>query len=179
MAYDCPNKDDYDNGGMLQCDSPKKQKTMARRVFALKKTNVEENNEVVVGTIPTLDLYHLCWWIQVPLIYISHNFIKMIEDLVTSTPSSLSISTLSDDIMHFTRTLKGIDAEVKDKHMSEELHYLNMQGFDVILWIDWLTKYNDVMMCRGNKMIFEIPKYIPFSFKGTSSSYVRILISAL
>ena len=54
---------------------------------------------------------------------------------------------------------------------------LDIQDFDAILGMDWLSKFCAFIDCRDKKVIFEIPDKKVFVFQG-ERSHVPTLISA-
>ena len=58
--------------------------------------------------------------------------------------------------------------KVGNVELFANLIILDMQDFDVILGMDWLSKYSATIDCRRKKVIFDIPGEEKFEFIGNS-----------
>jgi hypothetical protein len=68
------------------------------------------------------------------------------------------------------KTIMGCPILIKDRVMLVRLLVFKDHGYDIILGIDWLTKYHASIDCRKNEVVFCLPGIEPFKFKG---SHVR------
>ena len=63
--------------------------------------------------------------------------------------------------------------------MSVDLIVLEMVDYDVILGMDWLSKYNATIFCRRKKVVFQPSKREVFEDKGTLRGSKWPVVSAL
>ena len=65
------------------------------------------------------------------------------------------------------------------REMTVDLVLLELQDFDVILWMDWLASYHASVDCFGKRVTFRIYGQPDFSFKGKHVDKPLRMISAL
>ena len=63
--------------------------------------------------------------------------------------------------------------------MPVDLIVLEMVDYDVILGMDWLSKYNDTIFCRRKKVVFQPSEGEMFEYKGTPRGSKYRVVSAL
>ena len=62
------------------------------------------------------------------------------------------------------KVCKDCPLKLKDQNLPADLIVLSMKEFDVILGIDWLTKYHAKLDCVSKSISFSTPRSSPFNF---------------
>ena len=66
-----------------------------------------------------------------------------------------------------------------EKELHGDLVILEMQDYDVILGMDFLSKYNGTVFYRGRQVAFQPNEKQRFIFVGESKKKPKVMISAL
>ena len=74
---------------------------------------------------------------------------SMYFDLVVATPMGVSVMT--------SKMLRDCLVMIGYREMPVDLVLLDLQDFDVILGMNWLTSYHASINCFGKMVIFSIP----------------------
>ncbi|KAL5540688.1 hypothetical protein UlMin_043340 [Ulmus minor] len=85
----------------------------------------------------------------------------------------------SGEVMISTCWLHAVPMIVDDRELFVNLIVLDMHDFDVILGMDWLSKYNATIDCRKRRVIFEPMGEEKFKFVGKPKKSGTPIISAL
>ena len=64
--------------------------------------------------------------------------------------------------------LKEVPVKVTGRELTVNLIVLEMVDYDMILGMDWLSKYNATIFCRKKKVVFQPPEGKEFEYRGTS-----------
>ncbi|KAL5579962.1 hypothetical protein UlMin_012404 [Ulmus minor] len=85
----------------------------------------------------------------------------------------------SGEVMLSTYWLRAVPMIVDDRELFVNLIVLDIHNFDVILGMDWLSKYNATIDCRKRRVIFEPMGEEKFKFVGKPKKSGTPMISAL
>ncbi|XP_038972361.1 uncharacterized protein LOC120104745 [Phoenix dactylifera] len=163
IARDCQQKK---NDPRPIGSGDQKQKGTAR-VFALTQQDVSASESVVTGTIPINT-------VDTSILFDSgstHSFVsikfssslycipeKLVEPLYVATP--LQKTVIADIIF------KKCIIQLGERELVADLIQLDMQDFDIILGMDWLSKYHAHIDCFRKRVVFHIPGELEFFFQG-------------
>ena len=76
-------------------------------------------------------------------------------------------------------SFKEVPVKVARRELPVDLIILEMVDYDVILGMDWLSKYNATVLCRRKKVVFQPSKGEVFEYKGTPQRSKWPVVSAL
>ncbi|KAL0540694.1 hypothetical protein IC582_020705 [Cucumis melo] len=93
--------------------------------------------------------------------------------------SILSISIPSGEVMLSKDKIKACQVEVANHVLDVTLLVLDMQDFDVILGMDWLSTNYTSINCSRKEVVFNTPSAASFKFKGARTVVLPKVISAL
>ena len=96
---------------------------------------------------------------------------RMIKPLAVTTPLSDEIKT--------NNMFPSCPVCVEDRNLCADLVVLDVLEFDVILGMDWLSKYYVTLDCREKIATFRIPGFEEFHFRGDKGEPPSTLISAI
>ena len=68
---------------------------------------------------------------------------------------------------------------MSDRELYVDLIILNMYDYDVILGIDFLSKYNATIDCRHRRVVFRPTDYDEFSYVGEGGRSQKVIISSM
>ncbi|XP_074592496.1 uncharacterized protein LOC141848370 [Curcuma longa] len=98
-------------------------------------------------------------------------------------PEALSgqfLTTLpSGENMASTHRLRAVPVSIADRELYGDLILLDMTGYDVILGMDFLTRYGASIECRKQKVIFQPETGIQFEYIGEPKRKAKRFLSAL
>ena len=112
----------------------------------------------------------------------SHASLKFVRRLghsldQMSTPFGITLS--SGKVMYSDRVLRACPIIVDDKELFADLIVLDMDEYEIILGMDWLSKYHAKIDCRKKIVVFHPSDTDQFVFKGIQTSMRFPLISAM
>ncbi|XP_027174576.1 uncharacterized protein LOC113774219 [Coffea eugenioides] len=129
------------------------------RVYSLEQRPVPDFAEVVEGTIP---IFHRLGRILIDpgatYSFINPDFMCGIDIKLVSLSYDLKVSTPPENQCLIT-SMMYVDCEiwVGERKLLGNLISLAIQGYDVILGIDWLAKYDAQLDCKRNVVELRIP----------------------
>ncbi|KAA0051925.1 pol protein [Cucumis melo var. makuwa] len=110
------------------------------RVFATTRQEAERAGTVVTGTLPILGHYAFVLFDSGSShSFISSVFIQYVGLDVEPLGSVLSVSTPSGEVLLSKEKIKACRVEIANHELDVTLLVLDMQDFDVILGMDWLS----------------------------------------
>jgi len=150
------------------------------RVFCLEVGEEDEDPHVVVSgmfpvnTFPTKVLFDAG---------ATHSFIncaiaKQIVCAVEDLNVHLCVSTLVGSVYQTDRVVQNCSIMIQNREFFADLVVLDIQGYDVILGMDWLTKYRATIDCKEKMLTVVTPEGENFVFKSGDSNHSAPLISA-
>ena len=94
--------------------------------------------------------------------------------------STLFGTTLpSEEVMYSNKILRACPIVVDDRELFIDLIVLDMDEYEIILGMNWLSKYHAKIDCRKKIVVFQPPNTNQFVFKGIQTSSRFLLISAM
>ncbi|XP_071920667.1 uncharacterized protein [Coffea arabica] len=162
----CPVKNRDGNGGTQSEKSNPKQPTASTsrpktsaRVFALDHRRVPDSSEVVEGTIP---IFHRLAKLLIDpgathsfvnpafMCGIAVNPVKLPYDLEVKTPTG-------DQSLITNMVYRNCEIWVGERKLVGDLISLDLKGYDVIIGMDLLARYNAQLNCKTKVVEFSIP----------------------
>ncbi|XP_062075939.1 uncharacterized protein LOC133780075 [Humulus lupulus] len=163
----------------IQQKKDEPQKTNAR-VFTITQTDADTNNSVVSGDIFVSGiLTHALIDLGATHSFASLTYVKRLGKLCEKLLEVFSTMLPSREILYSTHWLRGIPICIDGRELYTDLIMLKMHDYEVILGMDWLSKYNATIDCRKKTVIFEHSKEDEFMFIGTTSKSCIPLISIM
>jgi hypothetical protein len=148
---------------------PQGSRTQAR-VYSLTPRGVEkeENADVVIGTIPLFGkLASTLFDSGATHFFISSTYVKLCSMNTQPLNQNITVSTPARDVVTCRKFIENCPIVIIDRVLSENLAMFQMLGFDIILGIDWLSKYYANVDCRKKEVIFCSPSKEEFKFCGS------------
>ena len=85
----------------------------------------------------------------------------------------------SGDIMLSSYWLRAIPMVISESELCADLVMLNMTDYDVILGMDYLSKYGAMIDCKAKTVVFNPPGEEKFMFFGDRRGNQKMFISAI
>ncbi|XP_027157373.1 uncharacterized protein LOC113758897, partial [Coffea eugenioides] len=139
--------------------SPKARPNVAARVHSSEPQQVPDSSEVVDGTIPVFQ--HFSKVLVDPGAthsFVNPDFMCGIDIKPASLPYDLEVSTHTGDHRFVTSLVyRDYEVWVGERRLLGDLISLSIKGYDVILGMDWLARYNAQLDCKKKVVEFRIP----------------------
>ncbi|KAA0040547.1 pol protein [Cucumis melo var. makuwa] len=140
----------------------------------------ERAGTVVTGTLPILGHYALVLFDSGSShSFISSVFVQHVGLEVEPLGSVLSVSTPSGEVLLSKEKIKACWVEIANHMLDVTLLVLDMQDFDVILGMDWLSANHENINCFGKEVVFNPPSGASFKFRGAGMVCIPKVISAM
>ncbi|KAA0057117.1 ty3-gypsy retrotransposon protein [Cucumis melo var. makuwa] len=150
------------------------------RVFVTTRQEAERAGTVVTSTLPILGHYAFVLFDSGSShSFISSVFVKHVGLEVEPLGSVLFVSTPSGEVMLSKEKIKACQVGVVNHMLDVTLLVLDMQDFDVILRMDWLSANHANIDCFRKEVIFNPPSGTSFKFKGAGIVCLPKIISAM
>ena len=94
------------------------------------------------------------------------SFACLLGMLIDNMDFDLFVATPLRDFFVVNKILRDCYVMIGYRKMTVDLVLLDLQDFDVILWIDWLASYHASVDCFRKRVTFSIPGQPDFSFGG-------------
>ncbi|TYJ97082.1 pol protein [Cucumis melo var. makuwa] len=85
----------------------------------------------------------------------------------------LSVSTPSGEVLLSKEKIKACQIEIANQMLDVTLLVLDMQDFNIILGMDWLSANHASIDCFRKEVVFNPPSRASFKFKGAGIVYTR------
>ena len=84
-------------------------------------------------------------------------------------------------IVKLGKVCKDCPLTLKNRNFSTDLIVLSISEFDVILGIDWLTKYGAILDCVSKSIMLTMPRELSLKFqcKSTSDAFLTTRLPAI
>ncbi|KAL0551944.1 hypothetical protein IC582_011037 [Cucumis melo] len=150
------------------------------RVFATTRQEAERVGTVVTGTLLILGHYAFVLFdSESSHSFISSVFVQHVGLKVEPLGSVLSVSTPSGEVLLSKVNIKACRVEIANHVLDVTLLVLDMQDFDVILGMDWLSANHANIDCFSKEIVFNPPSGTSFKFRGAGIVCIPKVISAM
>ncbi|XP_071905705.1 uncharacterized protein [Coffea arabica] len=184
----CPVKNREGNGCAQPEKSNPKQSTTSgsrpkssARVFALDYQRAPESSEVVEGTIP---VFHRLAKLSIDP-RATHSFMNLafmcgIDVSSVKLPYDLEVKTPTGDQSLITNMIyRNCEIRVGERKLVGDLISLDLKGYDVIIGMDLLARYNAQLNCKTKVVEFSIPCEVTLKFDVRGKLASSALVSGI
>jgi hypothetical protein len=153
------------------------------RVYSLTPaTNEEEepSTDVVTGTIPLFGrLACVLFDSGATHSFISSTYVKLCNMNTKPLKQNIRVSNPVGDTVTCVKYVENCPIVIAGKTLPARPAVFSMLGFDIILGMDWLSKYGANINCRKREVVFRLRDTEEFKFCGSRVRATPPLLSAL
>ena len=125
------------------------------RVYALTRQEAQTSNNVVTGTLLVENLLaRVLFDPGATHSFISVDLASKLQNLKKSLPEKLLVSTPLGKILSADNMIENCEVKIGDVITKVDLVVLNLDEFDCILGMDWLSKYHACVDCFHKTVTF-------------------------
>jgi hypothetical protein len=111
--------------------------------------------------------------------FISSTYVKLCGMTTQPLNQNIIVSTPTGDVFTCRKFIKNCPIIIGDRVLPANLAVFQMLGFDIILGMDWFSKYYANIDCRNKEVIFRSPSEEEFKFCGSRVQATPPLLSAI
>jgi hypothetical protein len=140
----------------------------------------EENTDVETGTIPLFgNLASTLFDSGATHSFISSTYVKLCSMITQPLNQNISVSTPAGDVVTCRKFIEDCPIVIEDRVLLANLAIFQMLGFDIILGMDWLSKYYANIDFRKKEVFFRSPSDVEFKFCGSRVRATPPLLSTI
>jgi hypothetical protein len=165
FVRDCPKQ----RGGVasLQTRNNRRPPTQAR-VYALTPSEAETENGVVTGILPLFTSKAVILFDSgATHSFISTEYARRFHINLEPMEVGVVIFTPMGKLVICRKIGMGCPIHIEGSTLTANLIVFNMEGFDIILQMDWLSNNHTIIDCHNKEIIFKLPADSEFKFVET------------
>ncbi|GKV24943.1 hypothetical protein SLEP1_g34480 [Rubroshorea leprosula] len=136
--------------------------------------------DVITGTLPVnSDYAHVLFDSGASHSFITRSYVLKRALPVDTSDCELHVDTPLGGMMTTREMCRTVDIYIDGRQLSASLFVLDISDFDIILGMDWLSKHFASIDCHRKWVIFNILDEPEFSFQGSGSFALPVLVSDL
>ncbi|GKE34825.1 putative reverse transcriptase domain-containing protein, partial [Tanacetum coccineum] len=125
--------------------------TVQGRAYALGGRDASPDSNVITGTFPLNNRYAtILFDTGADRSFVSNTFSALINITPTTLESYYDIELADGKIIRVNTIIHGCTLNFMNHPFNIDLMPVLLDSFDVIIWMDWLTKYHGVIICDEN-----------------------------
>jgi hypothetical protein len=175
---------DAAGGSRLKGNDIKKRRPAQARVYTLTSVEAsdedEENNDVVTSTISLFGSL-ACTFLdsRATHLFISASYVKLCHINTQSIRQYLVLETPGGEIVLCSKTVMTYHVHIEGRVLPTNLSVFKMLGYEIIIGMDWLSKYHASINCKKNEFVFHLPSVEEFRFCGSRVRATPPLLSVI
>jgi hypothetical protein len=177
ILRDCRNPA---NNQANQNHSEGQRTTALTRVYALTSDDAAASNSLVSGTLPiSYGIAFVLFYSEATHSFVSYCFAKASCLEPEALDINLVVATPIRNTILCTSVVKNCPILVEGNVMPANLIVFEMSKFDIILGMDWLSKYHACVDCFCKEIMFKPPGASEFKIQGDRNTSTIKLISTI
>jgi hypothetical protein len=175
FVHDCPKQ----RGGAasLQTENNRKPPTQAK-VYALTSSETEMENGVITCILPLFTgKVVILFDSSATHSFISAKYARRFHINLEPMEVRVVVFTLVGKSVICRKIVMGCPIYIEGRTLIANLIVFDIEGFDIILRIDWLSSNHAIIDCHNKEIIFRLPTDSEFKFVGTKVGATPQLIS--
>jgi hypothetical protein len=140
----------------------------------------EDATDVVIGTIPLFgNIACVLFDSGATHSFISSSYVKLCRLTTEPLELNMCVTTPVGDTITCRKGVNNCPIGIEGRILPAKLAVFGMLGFDVILGMDWLAKYDASINCRRKEVTFRPHGIDEFTFCGSNVQSILPLLSAV
>ncbi|XP_042964590.1 uncharacterized protein LOC122298801 [Carya illinoinensis] len=163
-----------------QVQNPGQKNPAPARVFALTFDDADTSPDVVTSILSLFSHRALVLFDSgATHSFISSKYACLSERAPKPLEPMMSVSSPLGKSVNCQFVLKRCAIKIQDRYLLADLILFDMEEFDVILGMDWLSQYHASLECFKKKVVLRPPGELEFRFCAAAKSTMPKVISAL
>ncbi|GJV11370.1 putative reverse transcriptase domain-containing protein [Tanacetum coccineum] len=101
---------------------------------------------ILVNSLPARVLYDL----GASVSFVSYGFSEKLSTPLNKLPKPLEVKIYDNKVVVITNVYRDVNIEIDDSTFKIDLIPMMLEGFDIVVGMDWLSKYNATILCSQN-----------------------------
>ncbi|XP_022871713.1 uncharacterized protein LOC111390829 [Olea europaea var. sylvestris] len=159
--------------------NPMEQRKVTTRVFNITRSHVETNPSVITSKfsifgIPVLVLFDS----GATHSFMSTEYVRRLGKTPDMQEISYSVTIISEDVQQTNLIVRACVIFMKNRELYANLIVVDMKDYDIILSMDWLSKYQATIDCKRKLVTFQ-PLENGLTISGIGRSFRLCVISVV
>jgi hypothetical protein len=182
FARECTQVDAYrGQGSHASINQPKP--VASARVYSLTPDSMhagENTTDVVTGTIPLFgSIACVLFDSGATHSFISSSYVKLCRLTTEPLEFNMCVTTPVGDTITCRKCMNNSPIVIEGRLLPAKLAVFGMLGFNIILGMDWLARYDASITCRRKEVTFRPHGIDEFTFYGSNVRSTPLLLSAV
>ncbi|XP_022865719.1 uncharacterized protein LOC111385547 [Olea europaea var. sylvestris] len=156
------------------------QKKVTAKVFTITKSDVETNPSMVMGKFSIFGITALVLFdFGATYSFVSTEYVRKLGRTLDIQEGNYSVTIPSGDVQQNNLIVRVCVILIENQELYAYLIVLEMKDYDIILGMDWLSKYQATIDCMRKSVTFQPLGNEPFTFIGIEKGFRVPTISVL
>ncbi|KAL4571465.1 hypothetical protein LXL04_018225 [Taraxacum kok-saghyz] len=186
-CYSCHEKGHFSNQcpyksgeGSKASGEKKKEIPKKGRGFQMTVEEAKETEDVVAGTILVdTNLGHVLFDSGASYSFVSYDFCKKLDGPLVTLRNPYMIEIADGRVIIVNQLYPNCDVEVDGWHFPIDLLVIGIRGFDIVVGMDWLKAYEDMILCGKRIVSIKVAPGEKVYIYGKSNNKFPCVISAV
>ncbi|GJZ60433.1 putative ribonuclease H-like domain-containing protein [Tanacetum coccineum] len=129
------------------------------RVYALGGGEANQDPNVITSTFLLNNRYaSILFDIGVDRSFVSTAFCSLIDIIPSALDTKYDVELADEKIIGVDTIIRGCSLNLLNHPFNIDLIPIELGSFDVIIGMDWLSKYHDVIVCDESQVLLKVPR---------------------
>ncbi|XP_022856219.1 uncharacterized protein LOC111377372 [Olea europaea var. sylvestris] len=160
--------------------NPMEQKKVPARVFTITRSDAETNPSVVTGKFSFFGITSIVLFDSgATHSFVSTEYVRRLGRTPDIQEVSYSVTIPFGDVQQTNLIITACVILIENRELYADLIVLKMKDYDIILGMDWLSKYQATIDCMRKSVTFQPLGNEPFTFIGIEKGFRVLTILVL
>ncbi|XP_022858457.1 uncharacterized protein LOC111379330 [Olea europaea var. sylvestris] len=145
--------------------NPTEQKKVPAKVFTITRSDAEANPSVVTGKFSIFDIPALVLFdSEATHSFVSNEYVRRLGRTLDMQEVSYNVTIPSRDVQQTKLIVRACVILIENRELCADLIVLDVEDYDIIFGMDWLSKYQATIDCKRKLVAFLPLENKPFTF---------------